>query len=577
VGPLPATIIEGKYEILAKIKEGGMGAIYKVRHRLLDEIRVVKVMRPQLEEDEEWKKRFLQEARMATRLKHPNIATLYDFTIDADGTAYMVMEYIEGQNLSEILKERGPLPVGLTLELVQQTLKALSYLHRQGIVHRDVSPDNLMLTRDAEGAPLIKLIDLGIAKAVKADQNLTSTGVFLGKVKYTSPEQVGQLKRGETLDGRSDIYSCGIVLYELLTGKLPFEAESPHGMLAAHLFHPPADFSVTDPDNHVPDDVRAAILRMLEKRRENRYADAEQAARAVADLRLAHGTPQDRATLEELLLGRFAVRPDGTATPHGTTQEKLDFRFGLSATPIPTRPVAPPAKTTGPFDLSSERGQTFRYAPSGASVGPVNARDLTRPTSVLDGGPGSPQRTDRTRVAAPTRPETAFAKRKNRRRTLIAAAALVALVGAAAYVLETRKPESLPASRQAVSTEPVPQKPLERVAKEIRPASSAAAAAPVSGSTAQDSGALFVDSLCAAEVVSITDLETGQTVPLPADASTPLRIPLAPGRYRIESRSDACGGEAVKTVTIRSKELSEARLDHRPAGVTADELLRPPA
>jgi eukaryotic-like serine/threonine-protein kinase len=571
VGSLPATIIEGKYEILAKIKEGGMGAIYKVRHRLLDEIRVVKVMRPQLEADEEWKKRFLQEARMATRLKHPNIATLYDFTIDADGTAYMVMEFIEGQNLSEILSERGRLPVGLTLELMQQTLKALSYLHRQGIVHRDVSPDNLMLTRDAEGEPLIKLIDLGIAKALKADQNLTSTGVFLGKVKYTSPEQVGQLKRGETLDGRSDIYSCGIVVYELLTGKLPFEAESPHGMLAAHLFHPPADFSVTDPENFVPEDVRAAIGRMLEKRRDNRYADAEKTAQAFAELHARHRTDEDRLTLERLLVGRSGSGPSGSGTPHGTTQEKLNYQFGPSATPIPTRPVSGPPPMTGPRDLSPEPGETVRFPPSGASVAPGDGGELTRPTSMLTRASARPAPTARTRG---TRTETPVARGRIRPRILWAAAVLIALGGMTAYFL-TRSTAPVPET-EATSARPAPPKAPATTVSSASTSPSVSPQAPVSKAIVEDSGSLFVESLCPAEIVSITDLASGRTVHLPADASTPLRIPLAPGRYRIESRSDACGGEAVKTVEIRSNTLSEARLDHRPTGLTADELLRPP-
>ncbi|HEX7253056.1 MAG TPA: serine/threonine-protein kinase, partial [Thermoanaerobaculia bacterium] len=185
----PDTLIEGRYEILGKIREGGMGTIYKVRHRLLDEIRVVKVMKPSITADEEMKHRFADEAKMATRLKHPNIGTIHDFALDEDGTAYLVMEFIDGVNLGELLGNKGPPEIPLVLEIAHQALLALGYLHRRNIIHRDVAPDNLMLTHDEEGQPRIKLIDLGIAKALDRPVELTSAGVFLGKLKYASPEQ----------------------------------------------------------------------------------------------------------------------------------------------------------------------------------------------------------------------------------------------------------------------------------------------------------------------------------------------------------------------------------------------------
>ena len=163
---LPGTLIEGKYEILGKIREGGMGTIYRVRHRLLDEIRVVKVLKPQALSSEEMKRRFVEEARTATRLKHPNIGTIHDFALDEEGKAYLVMEYIDGVNLADLLKRQGPPGIALSLEVAHQTLLALGYLHRKNVVHRDIAPDNLMLTHDEDRKPLVKLIDLGIAKTL---------------------------------------------------------------------------------------------------------------------------------------------------------------------------------------------------------------------------------------------------------------------------------------------------------------------------------------------------------------------------------------------------------------------------
>lgn len=276
------TLIEGKYEVLSKIKEGGMGAIYKVRHVLLDEVRVIKVMRPQISDDEESQRRFHREARIATTLKHPNIATMLDFLEDQDHTFYMVMEFIEGVSLAEQLSRQGPPLVPTTLEIAIQSLRALGYLHKRGIVHRDVSPENIMLTHDADGRVVAKLIDLGVAKFA-GGEGLTQTGFFVGKVRYSSPEQLGVLDEGEALDGRSDLYSLGCVLYYTLTGRHAFEADTMQGQLMQHLLNPPRPFTESDPEARLPESLRAAILKSLAKRREERWDSAEDFAAALRE------------------------------------------------------------------------------------------------------------------------------------------------------------------------------------------------------------------------------------------------------------------------------------------------------
>ncbi|MBZ0090452.1 MAG: serine/threonine protein kinase, partial [Thermoanaerobaculia bacterium] len=211
----PLLDFDPRYEILDKIHEGGMGAIYRARHRLLGVVRVVKVLRPELAASDELRERFVREARAAIELEHPNIARLYDFSVDASGRSYMIMEHIRGVNLRELLRYGGgPPPLSLTLDIARQGLTALGYLHRRHYVHRDISPENLMLAADPDGRPLVKLIDLGIVKQLESDAGLTSTGIFLGKVHYASPEQFGQ---AAPLDARSDLYSFGVLLYELLT------------------------------------------------------------------------------------------------------------------------------------------------------------------------------------------------------------------------------------------------------------------------------------------------------------------------------------------------------------------------
>jgi serine/threonine-protein kinase len=334
----PVTLIEGKYEILDKMREGGMGSIYRVRHRLLDEIRVVKVLKAEALSNEEMKRRFLEEARTATRLKHPNIGTIHDFALDDEGKAYLVMEYIDGVNLVELLKRQGPPGVPLSLEIAHQTLLALGYLHRKNIVHRDIAPDNLMLTHDEDNLPRVKLIDLGIAKSLDRPGAMTSTGIFLGKLKYASPEQFGSLAVGEKLDGRCDIYALGVVLYELLTGVHPFVGESPSELLRAHLFDPPLAFARTDKEGRIPPELRAALQKAMEKRREDRFASAEDFDRelsALRDRQPGRDKLEDTAKIISRIRGVPPSGAEPTVTP--SAQHLLDQQFIAASTPQPSR------------------------------------------------------------------------------------------------------------------------------------------------------------------------------------------------------------------------------------------------
>lgn len=325
--------IEGKYEILEKLNEGGMGAVYKVRHRLLEEIRVIKVIRPQLQSDENLRRRFLREARAAVRLRHPNIAELYDFTVADDGTAYMVIEFIDGVDLVGLIEQSEPPNLPLVLDIGVQSLRALAYLHRKQFVHRDISPDNLMLTKDVEGHALVKLIDMGIAKPLQSEMNLTGEGLFLGKVRYASPEQFGGQTGSEEIDQRSDLYSFGIVLYELLTGVHPIKGEDNQTVLAGHLFHPPRSFDETDPQNRVPERLRSIVCKALEKSAADRYCDADAFSNELAGLaseliEIGPPTSELDATVVQTTPRPRAGRP-------GSTQDRLDLEFAPQKTPPP--------------------------------------------------------------------------------------------------------------------------------------------------------------------------------------------------------------------------------------------------
>src|SRR2546423_7396244 len=272
-----ARLIDGKYQILDRLGVGGMGEIFKVRHIHLNELRVVKIMRPNVAADDQGLQRFLQEARTSTMIKHKNLAMLYDFAQLDDGSYYMVWEFIDGTNIQKWIFQNGPMPARLTVEVAIQALTGLDHLHAMGLIHRDISPENIMLSQDHHGKLLVKVIDFGIAKSLaegESGQGLTQTGMFLGKLKYASPEQAGFLKEGEHLDPRSDLYSFGIVLYEMLAGKAPFQATNPHGYILKHVTEKPAPIGETNPAVKVPAQLESIIMRSLEQNRDARFATA---------------------------------------------------------------------------------------------------------------------------------------------------------------------------------------------------------------------------------------------------------------------------------------------------------------
>ncbi len=269
--------IDGKYQILAQLGVGGMGEVYKVLHVHLNAVRVIKLMRSAIANESGAHERFLREARLATKIQHPNVAALFDFSTLDDGSRYMVWEFIEGTNLHELIESRGPLAPRYAATLAIQALRGLDAIHRAGIVHRDVSPENLMITRDDE-EERVKIIDLGIAKGSDATEEKTKTGMFVGKWKYCSPEHLGMLDAGDRIDGRADIYSFGIVLYEMLVGVPPFQADTPHSYLMMHASERPKPMRDINPT--VPDapKLEALIFRALEKNRNHRFRTAREFA-----------------------------------------------------------------------------------------------------------------------------------------------------------------------------------------------------------------------------------------------------------------------------------------------------------
>ncbi len=271
----PGSILDGKYEIVQRLGSGGMGEVHLVRHVHLQELRVVKILRQDLAADPSAQKRFMREARLATQIKHPNVAILYDFATLPDGSFYMVWEHIQGQDVGDRIRRQGPFAVPVAVQLGIQALQGLEAVHATGVIHRDLSPDNLMITEDKSGNLRIKIIDLGLARTLEADANfeITQVGMFMGKLQYCSPEQAG-VPSGVTLDHRSDLYSFGVVLYEMIAGLPPFDSENQHGFIFKRLSEDPLPLRGRNPRVDVPVELDRVVRRALERDREQRYPDA---------------------------------------------------------------------------------------------------------------------------------------------------------------------------------------------------------------------------------------------------------------------------------------------------------------
>jgi serine/threonine-protein kinase len=278
----PGSVLDGKYEIMQRLGSGGMGEVYLVRHLHLQELRVVKILRQDLAADPSAQKRFMREARLATQIKHPNVAILYDFSRLEDGSFYMVWEHIEGEDVGDRLRRAGPFPVALAVQLGIQALHGLEAVHASGVIHRDLSPDNLMLMEDRRGQANIKIIDLGLARTLEADANfeITQVGMFMGKLQYCSPEQAG-VASGQTLDARSDLYSFALVLYEMITGRPPFDSENQAGFIFKRLSEDPLPLVGRNPKVDVPPELDRVVRRALERDRERRFPDAASFIKAL--------------------------------------------------------------------------------------------------------------------------------------------------------------------------------------------------------------------------------------------------------------------------------------------------------
>ncbi len=280
---LVGQIVADRYHVVKKLGEGGMGQVYLAEHVKMGRRSAIKVMNPAMVHDPDAVARFNREASNASRISHPNVCAIYDFGETSDGLIFLAMEFIEGEPLTDLLEREGALSVSRATHIFLQTADALQAAHELGIVHRDLKPDNIMLTkgRSGGGADTVKVVDFGIAKAIGGDesgQKVTKTGLVIGTPEFMSPEQLS----GDTLDGRSDLYSLALVLYRMLTGTLPFEATTAQEMMVKRLTDEPLTLLDARPDLSCPPGLQQVLDTALARTPTERYQSVAKFAADVA-------------------------------------------------------------------------------------------------------------------------------------------------------------------------------------------------------------------------------------------------------------------------------------------------------
>jgi hypothetical protein len=350
-GDLLGSIVAERYHILKKLGEGGMGTVYLAEHVKMGRKAALKVMNPGMNSDPDAIARFNREAANASRLNHPNVCGIYDFGETPEGLIYLAMEFIEGESLTSLIEKTGFLSAPRAASIIHQAADALAVAHDYGIVHRDLKPDNIMITRSRDGNDMVKVVDFGIAKASSSDaQKVTKTGLVVGTPEYMSPEQLA----GDKLDGRSDIYSLGLVAFNCLTGTLPFQSDSAQEAMIMRLTDQPKTLAEMKPDIAWPPALQAVMDKVLSRDAGLRYQNSAEfgrdiakavenmpAAVAAAAGTMVMGAPASAAPAAEVPKTRMAARSNATAKIEIPAAASAPVAAATSA--VPATPKKSPA------------------------------------------------------------------------------------------------------------------------------------------------------------------------------------------------------------------------------------------
>ena len=380
---LVGSIVAERYHVMKKLGEGGMGQVYLAEHVKMGRKSALKVMNPGMVNDADAISRFNREAANASRINHPNVAGIYDFGETSDGLIYLAMEFIEGQSLTALVEANGALAPLRAAEIARQTGEGLQVAHDMGIVHRDLKPDNIMIAKNRDGSDCVKVVDFGIAKAAGAEnQKVTKTGLVVGTPEYMSPEQLA----GDKLDGRSDIYSLGLVTFNMLTGKLPFQAESAQESMIMRLTDEPKTLQEMKPDTSWPPEVQTVMRKALERRAGDRYQKAADFGR---DLYMAVDRMPKQAAGATMVMG---ASDGATAVMTAPPPTRIDASAAAAPAPVVPAPVA----------VAPARSRTPMYASGVVAIGLAAAATIyfARGTSKAGATPPAGLRADSSQTVA---------------------------------------------------------------------------------------------------------------------------------------------------------------------------------
>jgi serine/threonine protein kinase len=343
--PLIGKVLSDRYRIVRKIGEGGMGAVYQAEHALIEKKIALKILFQDLTRRPDLIARFLQEAKSASRIGHENVIDITDFGQSPEGLVFIAMEYLDGQDLGKTLKQSGAMEWERARPILMQIAKGLRAAHGNGIIHRDMKPENVYLIQREGRRDFVKVLDFGIAKIINPDESggpaLTQTGMIFGTPEYMSPEQA----QGSSPDHRVDVYAVGCIMYHMLTGHVPFTADNFMGILTKHLLETPVPPRKRRPDLEIMPDVEAICLRAMEKDRDKRFADMDALYRALG------------------AAGGFSFEPSAVFVPPRTPKASLKYPT-LAAANLEARQSRTAVAVPGSFE--DERPVRTEKVPGGS-------------------------------------------------------------------------------------------------------------------------------------------------------------------------------------------------------------------
>ena len=385
--PLIGRLINDRYKVSEQIGHGGMGRVYKALQKPLDRVVALKVLGGGHDRDPNFYKRFFLEASVTAKLTHPNTITLYDYGRTDDGIFFIAMEYLNGRTLSAAMQQDGPLTQERVIHIAQQICRSLREAHALGIIHRDLKPANVILLRQHDDHDFVKVLDFGLVKFFSgdaADNDITNAGTFMGSPHYIAPEQA----RNQSPDQRCDIYSLGVLLYHMLTGKVPFTAQAPVDIILKHLHEAPVPLRALRPDLNFAPDLEAIVLKCMAKAREDRFQSMDELLAQLKIVRTQitgisgpHSMPPG---MNDTSPGLRPINPLSAPTPSSpqgmqTPSQPMPAMFQTPAggSPRQVRPPPPPA------DSFEDSAPQARPGPGITPVLGVVARKSSRPAVLL--------------------------------------------------------------------------------------------------------------------------------------------------------------------------------------------------